>query len=374
MLLDIWQGVESLLDSYAQINKQDFVAILYTSDALESAAWVSAVLEQRGISYSRVWMAPLQDEGFESRLSDSLPAPSELGCRLVLISLERDTMSHTGSLLRLMKNYRAEDVVALRGISVGPEFFSVALLPTPKELESRNAYLLERISQAKLLHITTPGGSDFTVKLESERHRWISNRGKIKPGGTAILPAGEVATYPISVDGYFVADFAYNINTITNRDVRLTKTPVHLSFEHGYLVEFYCDDRETMNFLHNTLSNACSKRVGELGFGTNFAVTKAIPMNSHVNERCPGVHIGLGQHNQDPNVVEYQCLIHLDLIAHGGLIWADNEFVVDLANIPPSSNPHPSFTTDEDVFSPQSTDDCCGILQCSLPLDHVGEK
>lgn len=369
-MLKIWRGVESLLDCYAEIDKRDFAVVLYTPDALESAIWVSAALEQRDIPHVRIWMMPLQDQGFENRLLESLPAPSELNGRLVLMSFERDTMSHTTALLRVMTNYPPEKVVALRTISAGPELFSVALLPTPKELESRNAYLLERISQAKSLRITTPGGSDFSVDLDSSRHRWISNRGRLRPGGMMILPAGEVATYPDSINGYFVADFAYNINTITERDVRFTNAPVHLNFECGSVVDYQCDDKETMEFLHQAFASAPnSRRVGEIGFGTNFAIKKAISMNSHVNERCPGVHLGLGQHNQAPGVVEYQCPIHLDLIANGGLVWADNEFAANLSNLPESSTPHPSFTTDEDVFSPESIDDCCGIFQCDSTLD-----
>lgn len=280
-------------------------------------------------------------------------------------------MSHTTSVWRVMRKYPSDRVVALRAISAGSEFFSVALSPTPNELESRNAYLLERFSQAKVLHISTPGGGDFTVNLESSRHRWISNHGRLNPGKSIILPAGEVATYPVSVDGTFVADFAYNINTVTERDVRLAAAPVRLYLEQGIVLDYQCDDRETKRFLNKALASECSHRVGELGFGTNFAVKKAIPMNSHVNERCPGVHIGLGQHNQDPSVVEYQCPLHLDLIAHGGLVRADNELVVDLANIPPSSKPHPTFTTDEDVFSPESGDDCCGVFQCDASIDDM---
>lgn len=363
-MLNIWKGVESLLDTYAHINSRDIVIILYTSDASHSAAWVSAALEHRGISYTRVWMSPLHDQDFEVRLSDAMPSPSELEQRLVLLSFEKDTMSHTTVVMKLMRRYPPEKIVALRAISAGTELFSTALLPTPAELESRNAYLLEKIYSAKILRITTPGGSDFTIELESPKHRWISNRGRLKPGGIMILPAGEVATYPVSVDGYFVADFAYNVNTITDDDVRLDSTPVHLHFEKGKVVKYHCDNKKIQQFLSQSLRSECSNRVGELGFGTNFSVTKSIPMNSHVNERCPGVHLGLGQHNQDSSVVGYQCTIHLDLIAKGGLVWADDKFVVDLANIPPSENPHPNFTTGEDVFSPESIDDdCCGLLQ-----------
>jgi leucyl aminopeptidase (aminopeptidase T) len=300
-MIDIWKGVESLLDSYAQINKKDLAVILYTLDALEPAVWVSAALEQRGISYARVWMKAIQDHGLESRLLNALPEQSALDGRLVLISLERDTMSHTTTIRRALENYRTEDVIVLRAISAGPEFFSVSLLPTPQEIESRNTYLLERMSRASLLKITTPGGSDFNVRLKPGKHRWISNRGKAIPGRTVILPAGEVATYPASVDGYFIADFAYNVNEISERDVRLTDTPVHLLFEGGNLIELECDNKDTREYLTNIMSmNEHGRRAGELGFGTNFAIERALPMNSHINERCPG-----------------------DLIAYGGLVWAD---------------------------------------------------
>ncbi len=367
-MLDIWKGVTSLLDVYAKADIQDLVVILYTPDAMQSAVWVSAALEQRNIPYRRTWMLPLQDKGFEERLEQIIPSIESLNGRIILMSFEQDTMSHTSAFIRVMQNYPKEKIVALRAISAGPDFFSTALLPTPSDLESRNTYLLERLSQAKSLRITTPSGSDFFVELESNKHRWISNRGRIKPGGIIILPAGEVATFPVSVDGSFIADFAYNINTITKDDVRLSHAPVHLNIKLGKVVDFYSEDHNIMTFLHRTLNSDCSIRVGELGFGTNFSVINAIAMNSHVNERCPGVHLGLGQHNQDPGVVDYQCAIHLDLIAKGGQVWADGEFVADLANIPASQNPHPNFSIDEDVFSPETSGDCCGMMQCdSLP-------
>lgn len=369
MFEDIWKGVQSLLDAYARIQPSDFVIVVFTSDAMHPAAWVSAALVARGVSFKRVWMLPLDDPGFEARLRESLPLPDQLQGRLVLLSFERDTMSHTTVLLQLMKRYAPEQVTALRAISAGAEFFSIGMLPAPEQIEARNAYLLERFLDAATLRITTPGGSDFAVGLDSSRHRWISNRGRLRPGGTTILPAGEVATYPVTVDGIFVADFAYNINTITDRDVRLNRAPVTLRLEGGSVTAVHCDDSATMCFLDQTLDRECTARVGELGFGTNIAVTEAIAMNSHVNERCPGVHLGLGQHNQERGVVDYQCIVHLDLIAQGGEVWVDGEWAVDLANIPASPNPHPSFTTDEDVFSPDDSDDCCGLVQCDPPAD-----
>jgi len=358
-----WDGVQSLLDNYAKARAEDFVVVLYTSDSAESAAWVSASLELRGIPFSRVWMAPLWDEGFIARLTSALPDPAELKGRLVVLGFERDTMSHTRPLAAAIAKYKQSQV--LRAISACPSLFSIALRVVPEEIAARNTAILERLMTAERLHIKTEGGSDFRVTLDP-KHRWISNRGMARPGRVTILPAGEVATFPASIAGVFVADFAFNVNAVTKRDARLQEHPVTVWVEEGRAVKFECDDPEVRKFIEDCFSTYCAYNVGELGFGTNFAVTDAIPLNSHINERRPGVHLGFGQHNQDPGVVGYQCAIHLDLIARGGQVWIDDDAApLDLEKIMPSSRLHPDSTRDEDVFAGTEEleiDDCCGLL------------
>ncbi len=85
-------------------------------------------------------------------------------------------------------------------------------------------------------------------------------------------------------------------------------------------------------------------------------------MNSHVNERRPGVHFGFGQHNQSIYLVEYPCEIHMDMIAMGAQVWVDDDPVpVDLEKITPSRNAHPKLDArvlmDEDIDG-----DCCGLF------------
>jgi hypothetical protein len=132
-------------------------------------------------------------------------------------------------------------------------------------------------------------------------------------------------------------------------------------------VTYACDDPAIMRFLTDCFHSHCAFNVGELGIGTNPALKEAIHMNSHINERRCGVHVGFGQHNQDPGVVSYYCPIHLDLIARGGRIWADDSAEpIDLEALSVLDVGHPASTRDEDVFSPElediEIDDCCGIL------------
>lgn len=359
-----WQGVQTLLDHYVQIRPDDHVVLLYTTDSAESAAWVSAALDLRGVTVKRVWMVPLRDEGFLDRLVPALPDPSELSGRLVVLGFERDTMSHTRAIAAAISKYKKVQI--FRAISACPSLFSTALTVLPEELSARNTTILDRLMNAHHLRIETAGGTELKVRIDP-KHRWISNRGVARPGNVVILPAGEVATFPASIHGVFVADFAFNVNAIADRDARLDENPVTVWIEDGRAVKYECADLATRRFLEECFQTHCAYNVGELGFGTNFAVKDAISLNSHINERRPGVHLGFGQHNQDPGVVCYQCSIHLDLIARGGIVWADDDEVpLDLENVSSSSKLHPANPRDEDVFAPETEeleiDDCCGIL------------
>lgn len=370
-----WAGIQSLLDNYIKVQADDHVVVLYTSDSSEPAAWVSAALELRGIPAKRVWMAPVQDKGFPERLTAALPPPDDFEDRLVVLGLERNSMSHGDVLAAAITKYKNSRV--LRAISACPSLFSTALTVSPEELTARNVAILDRLMTASRLRITTEGGSDVSVTLDP-KHRWISNRGMTRPGGVTILPAGEVATFPASIAGKFVADFAFNANVATSLDSRLHDHPVTLWIEDGRVVKYECADAVISRFLDKIFYNQCTSNVGELGFGTNFAVTDAIPMNSHINERRPGIHLGLGQHNQAPNVVGYQCDLHLDLIARGGLVWVDDDKTpVDMERIVPSSHAHPTNSRDEDVFSATLEDleveDCCGILSRNGELKLFSE-
>lgn len=359
-------GIENLLDNYVEVDNKDEVLILYTSDSADAVAWVSSVLELRKINTKRVWMLPLSDEGFKDRLKAAIPNSDALKNRLIILSFERDTMSHTSVVAEVLKGYDKSKYSVFRSISASPELFSTALRILPQELSSRNTTVLERLMKAKNLVIKTAGGTNLNVTLDA-KHRWISNRGIANPGGIVILPAGEVATYPASISGTFLADFAFNVNAITNRDARLNNHPVTIWVENGKAVKYECEDTMTTKFLEECFHTHCAYNVGELGFGTNFFVNQPIFMNSHINERRPGVHLGFGQHNQDPGIVNYQCAIHLDLIAKGGMVWIDDDPIpLDLENIPPSKQPHPHNSRAEDVFSPETDeleiDDCCGFL------------
>ena len=370
MDIKTWQGVQMLLDRYAGVGAEDFVLLLYTSDSAEPVAWVSAALEQRGIAFARVWMNALHDEAFPARLAQAMPAPDQVAGQMIVLSLERDTLSHNQELMAQLAPFPGERRKVLRAINASAALFSKGLQASPEELSARNTAVLERAFRARELRVKSRGGTDLRITLDNDAYRWISNRGSARPGGVVVLPAGEVATFPARVDGVLVADFAYNVNLITDRDVRLHSHPITVWIEDRRAVRWECDDPDSQAFLDECFDKYCVRNVGELGFGTNIGVDEAITLNSHINERRPGVHLGFGQHNQDPSVAGYECRLHVDLISRGGLVWFDDDPVpLDLERLEPSRNAHPVTPRDEDAFTPEKPHDlelidCCGVLGC----------
>lgn len=141
------------------------------------------------------------------------------------------------------------------------------------------------------------------------------------------------------MDGVLVADFALNMNAITDIDVRLNGHPVTVYIGDSKATRCECTELELYRILDHCFSQPNSTNVGKLGFGTKFGVESAVPMWSHINERRPGVQIDFGQH---VSVVDYPCELPVDLITRGSKIWAkDNPAPLDLEALVPTTKPHP---------------------------------
>lgn len=354
---EVIRGVNTLLGEYAIVGSDDFCVIAYTLDSRDPAAWVAVGLKMRGIPTRLVPMSPLVDDEFADRLKSALPDPSDVGGRLIVITLERDTMSHFEPLRWVREYFGPDRCQILRIISATEEFFTEAMNVTPRTLSGLNAGLLHKLSGRHQLRVETKGGTDLEIELDEERFDWISNRGVWRPGGFTILPAGEIATYPAKINGRLVADGAVNCNIMSRLDMRLGKQPLIVDIVEGEAVDVRCDNDEILELVTLCLNRPHGRRVGELGFGTNIGISQFIAHNSHINERRSGIHIGFGQHNQPRTIVSYYADVHMDLITAGARIWVDDDpDPIDLESISPTDEPHPISVRDEDIV-----EDCCGL-------------
>lgn len=369
------QGLQRFLDDYLHFDPSHTYILCYTVDSRDPAALVATALRSRGASAETVPMRPLVDDEFADRLFSILPQPSEVDGHVVIVTLEKDTMSHFEPLKQARNMYGDQMCQVIRVISASDEFFTLAMNLSPSDLSRLNTTLLLKFGGRKSMHITSAGGTDLQVEVDESRFDWISNRGIWRPGGFTILPAGEIATYPASISGTLVADGAVNCNIISRLDMRLAESPITVEIEHGEAVDFRCDDHDINELVALCFRRPHGRRVGELGFGTNRGIDRFIPANSHINERRVGVHLGFGQHNQPRSQVAYVTDIHLDLITDGAVVHVDGDDPVDLRQVQPSYLAHPHEVRDEDIV-----EDCCGFSfgqlrdDCALPGSDDDER
>lgn len=362
--VELRSGVSRLIEDYAQIGTTDRVVIAYTPDSRESAAHLILGLQERGIKSSAVAMKPLIDPEFSARLNSAL---SDLphGASLVIFTLELDTMSHFEPLVEAMRKNGPERTRIIRIISACDEFFTHAMNLSPNALTGLNAAALSMLDGRHHYRITTEAGTDLSVEVDSGRYDWISNRGVWRPGSFTILPAGEVATYPVRIDGTLVADGAINCNIIARMDMRLGPNPLTVTIQNSRAVAHHCENPELAELVRLAFKRENGSRIGELGFGTNKGIPEFIEKNSHINERRSGVHIGFGQHNQDYARVAYHEDIHLDVITDDARIYVNEDTAGFLmSELEDTGMVHPQYVRDEDI-----TGDCCGVPYGVLKLD-----
>ncbi|MHB8247100.1 MAG: M29 family metallopeptidase [Acidimicrobiales bacterium] len=355
---DVLLGVGHFLDSYAGLASTDTLLILYTPECRTLAALMMLHAEDTGATAKHLSMRAVQDDALESRIAAVLASPDVLESpKLKLVTIERNTMSHAAILRRAVVGIRPERVDVLRIINGSPEFFEQTMSVTPAQLSQVNAGLLEKCMETSSLRVTGRGGTDIEIGLHKQ-FRWLSNRGHRRPGAFVVFPAGEISTYSDRVNGTLVADGAFNVTAFTELDARLEAHPVTVEIEDSRIRDFRCADRRIMALMQRCVSFENGDRLGEIGFGTNVGIGSFIAMNSHINERKPGFHLGFGQHNQLRSVVPYECKVHLDLITANAQVYSsDGVLVASSDRWPSSNNPHSPEIYDEDIDG-----DCCGLF------------
>lgn len=375
---DVAKGIATFTSDYMGIRGDDCVVVAYTPDSREAAAAVMLDLRGRAATVVPIGMLPIKDHDLGERLDQALPAPKTVSGRLIVVTLEKETMSHFGTFQALLRRYESRCAV-IRTISVSAELFQFAFRRTADQLSQRNAVLLQKLWGHKHLHVTSAAGTDLRMTVDSSVYEWISNRGAMRPGTFTILPAGEIATFPARINGTLVADGAFNCNVITRLNAALGANPVHVTVADGCAAELACKDASVQEFVERCFSRPYGRNVGELGFGTNDGVTQFVRDNSHMNERRPGIHLGFGQHNQRPDLVEYREEVHLDLISNGAIIAIEDAQGndvdrVDLTDLPLDDQVEPGIL--QNLRSQDITGDCCGMRPTAVrvpdqPVDEL---
>jgi hypothetical protein len=275
------------------------------------------------------WFEPYIGNHIESRFVSADDAFDDLAKEFAAVDqvvfLEGSSSTHRGALLDFIRQQDGSKRF-FRALNFSPELFRLCFQVTQTDIKGINEALISKGAETKRIRVRTKSGTDLDIALNPD-FSWVSASGIFDGRHPAIFPAGEVATYSPQVNGVFVADGAVNTNFDFPFDPRIADKPVHVTIEDSRVVDTQCEDPRVLFTLRNLLVVDNGDRVGEVGFGTNIGITEFVPFVSHINERFPALHLGIGSHNQQ--TLPWRCPLHMDLIGGGNDIFFDDEQMYD---------------------------------------------
>lgn len=306
-------GIEMLCDSYLALEASDKVLLLYSEeldDGQAAQSLLSSVKERMNPQVRDVCLEPAG--GFDERRLEDCDV-------LVLASMVASV--HRMEVLQYLAA-RKRKIRVHRLFNFSPELFKLALSVEHSQLDGLNDRVIRAARSAHEVRVTNGAGTDVRIGL-LPHGGWTNSCGKFDGQFPAVLPPGEVNTYSPHVTGVVVADGAINTSFGFPGDPCLSSHPVRLDIEESRVLNYSCDSPVISQVLDGFLTVENADRVGEVGFGTNEGITDWVGFVSHINERHPGLHLGLGTPSQPQSKVGWSSPLHLDLILDNTAITFD---------------------------------------------------
>ena len=187
----------------------------------------------------------------------------------------------------------------------------------PLEVKELNVKLMELVLAKDSVRIETPAGTDLKLKID-HKYKWINQDADLsKVSLQHSLLAGEVYGYPVDVNGVMVVD-----GVMGGEFSRFSMAkPLTIFIEDSKIVSIRCDNLELEQaFEQHILKYENADRIGELGFGTNIALTKLYGVLG-IDEKFPGNHIAFGHPYAEKTGAEWTCEVHVDCVMKKCSTW-----------------------------------------------------
>ncbi len=151
-------------------------------------------------------------------------------------------------------------IATLPGIT--EEIFTTSMLADYENIKERSKRLYNLLSEAKMVHVKSPSGTDIRFKVDLDR--WHTDTGVLhEPGDFGNLPAGEADGSPLKAEGKVVIDFL----KMQGEEMAPPGTEVKIRDNKAIDISEECRLKEAFETVEN------ANTLAELGIGTNPKAT-----------------------------------------------------------------------------------------------------
>ena len=212
------------------------------------------------------------------------PVASALAGADAFLAPTTKSISHT----RARSNATAAGARGATLPGITGEVFTVGLDADYEAIEAECDAMLETVSGADEIRVTSPQGTDITFELGDRP--WNEDTGIVhEPGSFSNLPAGEVFISPKSASGTYVID-----GTIRPHGLLAEGQTVTIDVEDGYVTDVSDDAISAALEEAADAVGTDAYNLAELGIGTNLGVTELVG-SVLLDEKAAGtVHIAFG--------------------------------------------------------------------------------
>ncbi len=187
------------------------------------------------------------------------------------------------------------------------------------EVQSVSGRVFEMAKVAKKVRVRSKIGSDFEMICG---HRWLNSNGVITPKRWMNLPAGEVFTSPVDLNGSIVVDGVLGDHFAKEFGL-MQDYPLFLEVENAHVTKVECsNDRLRAAFLEYISVDENASRVGEFAIGTNIGLT-ALSGILLQDEKFPGVHVAFGHGYPEATGSGVYSKVHADGVLLQPDVWID---------------------------------------------------
>ena len=212
-------------------------------------------------------------------------------------------------------------------IGISDEIMEMGMLTDYKEVQRISKIVLNLVSKAKSIHVTTKAGTDITAEF-NPGWKWINGDGNIQPKHWSNLPDGEVFTCPKTINGHVLVDGILG-DYLSEMFGLINKTPLKLELKDGRVISASCENKKLeAEFLKYIKQEENSNRVGEFAIGTNIGLKRLIG-NLLQDEKFPGVHIAVGHPYPEKTGADWDAQSHLDMVIPNTTIVIDGKKIME---------------------------------------------
>jgi aminopeptidase len=320
---DLAPGARNAVEVCLGIQAGERVALIADKASGEVAASIAAVLDEVGAPYQ-----PLLIEDLVSR-------PMTVAPPAVLDALERadagilcvqPEQGELGARMAIVSVVERRQIRYAHMVGVTPLIMKQGMRADYRLVDALSQRLCERMPRASRLRVQTAGGTSLAATFDPAL-TWVKTSGLINRRYWSNLPAGEVFTTPLSVDGVFVCDGTAG-DYFGPKYGDLRASPLTLEIAGGRLQAAHSNrkdlEEEFWRYCH---TDEHSDRVGELAFGTNIALEEMIGVLLQ-DEKIPGVHLAFGDPYGSQTGAPWKSRTHIDVLTRGCDVWIDDEQVI----------------------------------------------